>query len=442
MKIKNIKEIGLFLVILILFCETAVALIVPRGDSVEVSLTSQTPDPVEPGGYVELRFKVENIGAEYAKDVVFELLEGYPFSLDQGVSAKREVGDMYMYQAGEEAYVLYYKVRVDKDAIDGDNEVKLRFSTDDGYTWSRENFDIRVQTSQPVLSVNSVILEPDQIAPGKTSDITIILENKADSLLRNIKVNLGVLTKTTTTTTVTTTELPLTPVGSSNEKMIDSISPHKTKNVTFKLIADADATSKIYKLPLNLEYSDILGTNYSKTYYTSVIVGEEPELVVSIESSEIISSGKAGTVSLRFTNKGSSDLKFVYAELMQSEKYDMISSPGVYVGNIDSDDYESADFDLYVKRTRDKIVQLPLRIEYRDSNNKEFKKDLILKLNLYSSSTAKKYGLVASSSPIYSILLILIILFLLRWYIKRKKHIDIFKVVWEKIKNFRLRKKK
>ena len=89
----------------------------------DTNMVNQVPDPVEPGGYVEVRFKVENIGAETVENLVFELLPQYPFSLDRGSKAVKMVGDI-VYQAGDEAYILYYKLRVDKDAIEGNNPIK------------------------------------------------------------------------------------------------------------------------------------------------------------------------------------------------------------------------------------------------------------------------------------------------------------------------------
>ena len=106
----------------------------------------------------------------------------------------------------------------------------------------------------------------------------------------------------------------------------------------------------------------------------------------------------------------------------------------MYIGNIDSDDYESAEFNLHVKGTRDKSVQLPLRIEYRDSNNNEFKKDTILNLRLYSGSEAKKYGLVPASNPLKSILFLAIVLWGIWFYYKKKKNKDLLKISIEKLK--------
>ncbi|MCK4522238.1 MAG: hypothetical protein KAU20_06695, partial [Nanoarchaeota archaeon] len=274
----KIKNIGIYVLLTVLMCSMAYAVIVPRGESIEVrdssrwnisdkdyQLVNQNPDPAEPGGYVEIRFKVENVGADYAKDVVFELLPEYPFSLDRGMSATRRIGDMYMYQVGKEAFILYYKLRVDKNAVEGNNPIKLKYSLDDGAIWRRVGpFDVRIQTHDAILAVNSVVSEPKEMPQGAVSLLTINIENMADSLLKDIKTTLEILTKTTTTTGVTTEELPFSPVDSTNEIIIKNLDSHESKNITFRLMVDADAESKNYKVPLKIEYSDELGKNYTK----------------------------------------------------------------------------------------------------------------------------------------------------------------------------------
>jgi hypothetical protein len=428
MKMK--KEI--IIVMLILLSSLVSGIVVPRGDAVKVYLISQNPDPIEPGGYVELRFKIENIGADYAKNLIFEIMPEYPFSLDKSISPEKKLGDMYMQQVDEESFVLYYKMRVDKDAIDGNNPIKVKYSTDDGLTWTRSQFDVRIQTTNLIVGINKVAVEPEEISPGKTASITITLENNAESLLRNVNVKLGIVTQTVTSTSVTTTEIPLTPKGSANEKSVGNIGSHDLKNITFDVIADSSAVSKIYKLPLIISYNDVTGKNYTQTYYTSITIGETPDISTLLESSEIISSGSSGKISIKFTNKGTSDIKLLNVELIQSESYEILSTSQVYVGNIDSDDYESADFSLYVKSTRNKAVQLPLRIEYRDSNNKEIKEDIILQLRLFSSSEAKRFGLVKAGSPLSSIIIIAIILGAVWYYFKKKKNINIFRAALNK----------
>ena len=433
----KIKNIGIYVLLTVLMCSMAYAVIVPRGESIEVrdssrwnisdkdyQLVNQNPDPAEPGGYVEIRFKVENVGADYAKDVVFELLPEYPFSLDRGMSATRRIGDMYMYQVGKEAFILYYKLRVDKNAVEGNNPIKLKYSLDDGAIWRRVGpFDVRIQTHDAILAVNSVVSEPKEMPQGAVSLLTINIENMADSLLKDIKTTLEILTKTTTTTGVTTEELPFSPVDSTNEIIIKNLDSHESKNITFRLMVDADAESKNYKVPLKIEYSDELGKNYTKNNYIGMIVGSKPDITANIENSDVYFSGSAGEISVKFVNKGSSDIKFVYATLQNSKEYEIVSPAGVYVGNIDSDDYETAEYTIYVKRTRKKSLALPLLIEYRDANNKLYTENMNINLKLYSASQAKRYGLIKSNKAIGFFITVIIVaagIFFYRKYKKKK----------------------
>ena len=47
-----------------------------------ISLLNQQPDPVSPGNYVDLRFRVENTGAKTADQYTYKLDAKYPFYFD------------------------------------------------------------------------------------------------------------------------------------------------------------------------------------------------------------------------------------------------------------------------------------------------------------------------------------------------------------------------
>ena len=116
---------------------------------------------------------------------------------------------------------------------------------------------------------------------------------------------------------------------------------------------------------------------------------------------------------------------FVNVKLDKSDKYRVISPSEVYIGNIDSDDYETADFKLYIERTSDKKIVLPLAVEYKDANNKNYKSIVNLELPLYSSSEAKKLGLAEGNGKSGWIILIVLAVagfFGYRYWKKRRKH--------------------
>ena len=92
---------------------------------------------------------------------------------------------------------------------------------------------------------------------------------------------------------------------------------------------------------------------------------------------------------------------------MPTSRFTVISPQEVYVGNIDSDDYETAEFDIYVEKSSSKNLMLPLHLEYMDANNKPYSKDIEVALVLYSKEELKKLGFVQKSNPLIGISIVL-----------------------------------
>lgn len=386
----------------------------------EYYFVNQDPDPVAPGENVEVRWKLENLGGEAVENVIVEVLPEYPFSLLSGESAIKKIGSVGSRQMGRTGAVVYYKLKVDENAVEGNNIIKIRYSPDNGLSWAMQTFYLRVQTKEAIISVEDVSLVPSEIAPGGEGFLDIKIKNMKNSYLKDVKVKLDFRIDTATTTGYVITELPFTPIGSTNEKIIESMAGKETKDVVFKLMADADAESKAYRVPLKISFSDELDKNFTQESIIGIVIGQKPDLVVNIDETDIYRSGTAGTITVKFTNKGASDIKFLYVELMDDDIVKAISPSGVYVGNIDSDDYESADFDVYVNKVKGKNVMIPLNLDYKDSANNDYSAVVNLNLDLYSSSEAKRYGLVESSSKVGMFLMLLIVVGGYWFYCKKK----------------------
>ena len=96
------------------------------------SIVNQMPDPAEPGNYVEMRFKIENIGTLNLNNVKFELVPKYPFYFDNLYYANQTVSSIWGGQSIKEngsqtGVILYYKLRVDNNAVAGNNEIELKY---------------------------------------------------------------------------------------------------------------------------------------------------------------------------------------------------------------------------------------------------------------------------------------------------------------------------
>lgn len=389
-----------------------------KAPDLRVSISMQDPDPVEPGKEVEASFKIENNGT-IAYNVIFEIVPEHPFLLVPGESASKTIGTIGTSQEGKQNVIVRYRLKTAQDAVDGNHKIKVRYKSEGFDSWTMlENLRIKVQSHDAIISVDKFITEPSVVEPGSKTKLTILLNNYATSLLKDVKVALD-LGKSGDEAT------PFSPLGSTNEKVLSYMEPQSTKSIEFELLVDPDAASKSYKIPLSIKYSDALNKNYNRSNIVTLIVGGEPDVSVYIDSSTIYKTKSTGEITVKIVNKGLPDMKFVNVKLSNSSKYSITSPSQVYIGNIDSDDYETADFKLYIERTSDKKVILPLAVEYKDANNKNYKNIVNLELPLYSSSEAKKLGLSEGNGSLKWVILIVLAaaaFFGYRYWKKRRKH--------------------
>ena len=405
------------MVLMILISSIAYAQYNVKSPSIQVTINNQDPDPVEPGKQFEVNFKIDNEG-DIAQNMVFSIMPEYPFSLVPGEVAERKIGVLGNTNNADQSVVLKYKLIVDKSASDGNYEIKAGYKYGDSQLLSVvQDLSVNVQSHDAILGVDKFSADPAVVAPGAKARLSITLKNYATSGLKDIRVSLELGTSNNLAT-------PFSPLGSVNEKVISFIEGGAATSVDFDLLVDPDAASKSYKVPLMLRYSDLLNKNYSKSNVVTMVVGGEPEVSIGIDSTTIYTAGAAGDVTVKIVNRGLPDMKFVNLKLLSSDKYKTLSPSEIYIGNIDSDDYETADFKLYMEKTSDKSVAIPLTVEYKDANNKNYKKDISLSLPLYTSSEAKKLGLVAgngSSSWFFILIIAVAAFFGYRMWKKKRK---------------------
>ncbi len=384
------------------------------GYDLTVTLTSQSPDPVSPGETLELRWNVENIGSETAKNVMFELVPSYPFSLEPTVSAQKKIGSLEPVQSADNVATLYYRVQVDSGALPGDETIDLRYSLDDGLSWTLlEDFGVRIASQTSTLSVDTVTVIPERPAPGQTAEVKLLLTNDADGVLKDIKVKLNFVTTITESTLIPYEKLPFTALGSSNEKTVNSLAPGKSTEIAFTIIVDGDAESKVYKIPLSLSYTDKDGTEYETdvtSTFLGLVVDQPPQFELNLQDRDFYTKSSTGDVVLSVSNVGPSEIKFMTMILETSDMYQVISPNTVYLGNLESDDFETAEFTLNVDADIDEVLPLTVSVEYKDGFNKPYTFSDEVNVPIYSVKEAKSLGLIpAGRSPITTLIYLVIL---------------------------------
>ena len=348
------------------------------------------PFPAVPGRYLDVWFKVENFGGVDANNFVIELTPKFPFSLDPDEDAIKRFGRILAHQT----VLVKYKVRIDENAIEGDNALRFRFRHDSGDRWRDGQITIFIRTADANIAVSAV--KTDRIAPGEVSPVEIELENLADSTLSDINIKLD----------IAGTATPFVPINSTSEKKIYNIKPGNKESVIFNLMALPKADSDAYKVPIEITFKDGTGQNYTKSSIIGLVIGTVPDISVVIDNSEIYKTQSTGGITLRIVNKGLSDIKLMNVVLRSSPDYEIISSKEFYVGNIDSDDFETAEFRVKIKKSRKGKTFLHLDLEYLDANNVRYKESESIALNIVS---AKKLG-IKKGSPLNRLLIIIVII--------------------------------
>ncbi len=402
----------ILLVMMVLFAMTFVsAQTIPDAVDLDVTLVNQEPDPADPGSYVDVRFKIENSGSKNAEDVEFEVLPEYPFSLSPGEAAVESISTIGGRQTGDDGVIVKYRLRIAVDAVQGDNELEVRYRVDRGSWVKLPAFDISVRSAVAIVDIASVTSDPETIVPGEPSTITFTLENIEEGLLKDVTVALN----------LTDSAIPLAPLGSTAEKKVKYIQGGESASISIDVIALSNADAGIYKVPITLSYLDSSGATFSREGIVGLTVGSEPDLVVLVENSEVKKAGSSGKVDVKFTNKGLSDIKLLNVKLAETEQVDIISPSEVYIGNVDSDDYETIDFEVYVSDSDDGKVMLPFELEYRDANNKLFRETRNVELKIFSSSEAKKLGINGGNSAGPIVTVAIVVIGLVIYFLRKKK---------------------
>ena len=184
MKNKNL----MILIMVCLMCISFVNAGYLDAPQVKVILLNQDPDPVNSGEVVEVRFKVENTGKQTMEDFVIEILPDYPFSLYSG-TAQRNYGRLRGDQDGRDSIIVDYKLRIDEDAVEGDNEIKLRYTYGKVGKWwvITEDLMIDIDVEEINFQVGSLETEPTRlVSDTEDAKLSIELQNIGDGKAENV----------------------------------------------------------------------------------------------------------------------------------------------------------------------------------------------------------------------------------------------------------------
>jgi hypothetical protein len=376
-----------------------------------ISMMSQIPDPVSPGGYAELRFRVDNVGGR-SEDYVYMIETEYPFSLDDESQRNLSVGSLEGYSASGSGAILYWKLRIDENVVEGtQNRVRISYFPRDNPSakTTTEPFPVRIRSAAGLVTVSSLILEPVETAPGNAFLLTMNIDNMASSPIENVRITLDA------------SNTPFTPVSSTNQKIVSRISGRGQSNVSFSFFVNPDAELKVHAVPLTLEYTDAVGEANTLSFIIGIPVNAVPSFIINLEDSAVYMANQQGRVVISISNTGKSPMNFAVLELLESDYYEIIGPHRTYLGNLRSDDFETGQFRIFSSRNSKDRIDLNAKITYRDDFGRTYEEYVTISNRIYDVGRARELGLVPSPNYAGTIFMLLIIAGIAFFFFRRSK---------------------
>lgn len=263
------------------------------------------------------------------------------------------------------------------------------------------------------LTIEDSISTPQEIQPGEQVTVQLTIENNLGVDASNVAVRLNL------------DDISFAPYQSSNEKTIDEIETDDDERVSFDLISFSDTEPGTYKIPVEISYNiNNNGTIQRQTSQglISLIVNASPKIDLSAENSVLI-KGQRSELGIRITNSGLGDAKFLKLSIGSLSNARIVNSDMTYIGNIDSDDFETVDFEIIVNENAGSTITLPVTLEYLDSRNREVSETKSLSLKVYSPEEAVQLGLISRSNlpVIILVLAVFVVLFFVYRVIRKRR---------------------
>ncbi len=365
---------------------------------IKASLLRYDPMPAAQGSTVNVWLKITNLGMP-SGNLEVKFVPDYPFTLAPGEDEIKQLGVM----PRAEELVVDFDLLVDLYARNQEYGAKFHYKWTEQDMWTEFKAPIEIETTDALLIVSNYILNPKEAAPGDLVEVKLLLKNDGISPVKTADVILDTSDANFFSTHQT-----------GNRKRVGSIMPGEKKEIIFKIMTNSDAEIKLHDLPVKLEYKDEKGQQYSRTSQIGIKMNAPPELIMFIDSTDIHSKRSPGTVRVKLVNKGVTQLKYVTLKLIKTEEYDILSPTNLaYIGNLDNDDFDSAEFIIKPLENDPKLMYM---LEFKDPYNRKYTQEFTLPLRIVSK---RALGLEKSSLPM--VIVLLIIAGIGYWFYKKRK---------------------
>jgi hypothetical protein len=289
----------------------------------KMSLISQTPDPATAGQTVDFKFMAENLGGQEINNLQVEFVPSFPFTALSGETYNRTITTLGAFQQGNDAIIFKFKVAIDKDAIEGTSQVKLR-ETMPGISYDQLfNVDITGQRFAQI-----IYIDKSKLQPGNETQVTFTISNTGNSPLQNLVFSWN------------EENSAILPVYSDNTKYVKYLDVGKSIDLPYIVVANVNTPAGLYQLNLDLKFQTSDGSSQEINTKTGITVGGETDFDVAFSESS------QGQTSISIANTGNNPAYSVTVSIPPQPGFTISGSQSSIIGNLDKGDYTLASFQV------------------------------------------------------------------------------------------------
>ncbi|HLD54637.1 MAG TPA: hypothetical protein VJB35_00090 [Candidatus Nanoarchaeia archaeon] len=159
----------------------------------DISLINQDPYPAIPGDYVKVVFQVNGVSNPECGQVEFELLEKYPISFDP-TDEPKIIFQSGIYKKDYSSFLTApYKVRVDENALNGDNPIEVQYRKGSNLVYETQQFMLNIEDPRVDFEVH--VKDYDYITNTITFEILNIGKNDVEAITIEIPKQNNIIVK-------------------------------------------------------------------------------------------------------------------------------------------------------------------------------------------------------------------------------------------------------
>ena len=255
---------------------------------------------------------------------------------------------------------------------------------------------------------SAIVVDADYITiySGEQGKVNVEIENNENFDIESVSLALEL------------SGLPFTSIGSS-ERDFDDLDEDDEDRVSFTIRANTDIVPGDYNIPYTLTYVNAENDteNFEKTGSFGLRVSSKTDLDFSIETNDNAIVGEEGRIIIETINRGLGEIKSVSIQIIPSG-FELLSKDKIFVGTIDSDDSDTATFDVFYKIPN---PSFSVKIIYKDFDNKDQIETQSFLAKVYTKEEALELGLIKKKNSTLYLLIGVLVLAYIIYRVKKKR---------------------